>query len=229
MGGRGLGQRGHGVVGAAGVGPARVGDHVGRRVGGPARLTQLQRQRCQLAAGHVEDLGVGGAAGLQRAQVGHRGGQAHAAAAATPGQRALGQRRRGQGGADARHHLTGNAIGLQRGQFFFEPTEHAGIATFEPHHPRMTARRVDQQRIDRGLPGGMAEAAFAHVQPFSLGRQIAQRGIGQRVEQHHLRLRQPARAAHGDQVGLARSGADEDHADGVGHDSYLAQQVRPAF
>ena len=37
--------------------------------------------------------------------------------------------------------------------------------------------------------------------------EFAQRRVGERVEQHHVGARQPARAAHRDQVGRARTGA----------------------
>jgi len=37
------------------------------------------------------------------------------------------------------------------------------------------ARRVEQQRIDRRLAGGMAEAALADVDPARGRRQLAQR------------------------------------------------------
>jgi hypothetical protein len=34
----------------------------------------------------------------------------------------------------------------------------------------------------------MGEAALAHIDPFGLRRMLAQRRVGQRIGQHHLRL-----------------------------------------
>ena len=52
----------------------------------------------------------------------------------------------------------------------------------------------------------MAEAALADVDPLRIGCQLAQGGVGQRVEEHHIGPGQRAGAAYGDQVGGTGAG-----------------------
>jgi hypothetical protein len=147
---------------------------------------------------------------VQVAAARHRRGQGPAAAAAAPRQRAQRGGGRRQRGRDARHHLGANARLGQRLQLFFEAAEDARVAPLQAHHGVPVLRMAHEQGVDAGLARGVAEPALADVDPARLRRQRAQRRVGQRVVQHDLGLRQALRAAHGDQVGCAGAGADED-------------------
>ena len=135
------------------------------------------------------------AAGAQLAFARHRRRQADAAAAAAARQRAL---RRGGGGdrrGDAGHDFAFDAGGGERFELFFEPAEHARVAALEAHDALAHfARVLDEQRVDRRLAGAVAEAALADVDPVRLRRELAQRRVGERIEQHDVGLREQARA-----------------------------------
>jgi hypothetical protein len=205
----GLGQGVQGVVAVQLVGPAGARDHADRRGGVPAGLAQAPRQGAQLLAGHVEDFGVGAAAGVQVAGAGHRGGEADAAPAAAPRERPQRVGGRGQRGGHAGHHLDFQArlgAGLQ---FFLEAAEDARVAALEAHDQPVFAPMAHDQRVDRGLPGAVAEAALADVDPLRARREFAQCRVGERVVQHHVGPGQQAGAAQRDQVRRAGAGSDE--------------------
>ncbi len=82
----------------------------------------------------------------------------------------------------------------------------------------MQLRLAHEHRVDAVLFGGIAEAAFTHVEPLRMGRQIAQARIRQRVEQHNLRSTEGARAPHRDQIGGTGAGRDESD---VAHSVFL--------
>src|SRR5258705_1114562 len=81
---------------------------------------------------------------------------------------------------------------------------------------------LDEQRVDRRLTGAVAKAALADVHPACARREFAQRGIGERIEQHHVGSRQQPRAAQRDQIGRARPGSDDDDAAHRAHSAQAA-------
>ena len=157
--------------------------------------------------------------------MGHGGREGDAAAAAAPGERALRRRRRGQRCRDAGHDLALDAGSRQCFQLFFQPAEDARVAALQADDARAALRVLDEEGVDRVLAGVLgarfaaavghaAKAALADVDPARLRRQLAQRRVGERIEQHHLGLAEALRAAQRDQVGLAGAGTDEDDAAG---------------
>ena len=189
--------------------PARETTHTGVSADQPAACSRRDK-RAQLLARHVEDLAVGAARGAQFAVLCHRRAEGDASAAAAACQRPPRRGRRGQRSGDARHHLAFDALCGQRFELFFQPAEQARVAALETHHQRMPAGHAHEQRVDGGLSRGMREAALADVEPLRLRRQLAQRRVGEGVEQHHVGAGQHACAAQRDQVGRAGAGADED-------------------
>ena len=124
------------------VGPAGARDDRHRRVRRPAGGDEPARQRGELLAGHVEDLGVGVAAGVELAVVGHRRRQGDAAAAAAPGERALRRRGGGQRRRDAGHDLALDAGGGQRLELFLEAAEDARVAALQADDDAAFAARA---------------------------------------------------------------------------------------
>ncbi len=117
------------------------------------------------------------------------------------------------------HAMRGFGQGFE---LFFEPAEDTRIAALQAHHEAAFARMLDEQGIDPGLAGAAAftraamrhaaEAALADVDPLRPRRELAQGRIGEGIEEHHIGLAQALGAAQGDEIGLARPGADEDDA-----------------
>ena len=83
---------------------------------------------------------------------------------------------------------------LQRVDFLFQPAEHAGIAGFQPHHPRAGLGVIHQQAADMILLGRGAAGAFAHATRSAPdARQSQDRPGRQVVEQHRIGGLQPLR------------------------------------
>ena len=149
---------------------------------------------------------------MQRAGARHRGREGDAAAVAAAGQRALGLRGGSDRGRDTRHDFAVDARLRECFQLLFQPAEDAGVAALESHDRADFLCMLDQQRVDRLLAGAVAEAALADVDPARGRRNVSQGGVGERVVQHHVGLREAPRAAHRDQVRRARACSDEDDA-----------------
>ena len=116
-------------------------------------------------------------------------------------------------------------LGAARADYGTDQTAYAAQGRYDLIEQQVEALRAkgplrtrDQQRVDARLAGALAaEAALAHVDPLGLGGFRTQCRVGQRVGQHDLCRPQPVQAAHGDQVGRAGAGADEDDANVGGH------------
>jgi hypothetical protein len=161
------------------------------------------------------------AAGGEARVVRHRRRQRDAAAIAAAGERPLRRRGRGERGGDARDDLGRDARRGERLELLLEAAEHARVAPLQAHDARARGRVLHEQGVDRRLARVLgagagarmrhaAKAALADVDPARLGRERAQRRVGERVEEHDVGGAQPLGAAQGDQIGLAGPGADED-------------------
>jgi hypothetical protein len=120
-----------------------------------------------------------------------------------------GLRRGGERGGDAGDDLAFDSGRGERRQLLFQTPEDARVAALQAHDARAALRVAHQQHVDLRLPDGVVEPALADVDPARLRCEAAQRGIGQRVEQHDVGFAQPLHAAQRDQVRRAGAGADE--------------------
>ena len=155
----------------------------------------------------------------------HRRRQGDAAAGAAARQRALRRGGGGERGGDAGDDLAFDAGGGERLELFLEAAEDARVAALQANDARAARRVLDEQGVDRVLARVLAaaarrvrharEAALADVDPARVRRELAQRRVGERIEEDDVGVLQPLRAAHRDEVGLARAGADEGDAAGA--------------
>ena len=92
--------------------------------------------------------------------------------------------------------------------------EHERVAALQPHHALARARLLDHEVGDLVLRDALrAVAALAHVDALAaLGHEQQDRRIDQRVVEQHLGALELAQRAHRQQVGIARTRADEQHA-----------------
>jgi len=114
-------------------------DQRDRRFGWPAVGEQRANYVRERADGHQDDervdgcrepRPVDGVAALRRILVARQHSEGRGHSAVGDGNSRIGWH--GDGGADARHHLEGDARLGQRERFLTAPTEHEGIAALEP-------------------------------------------------------------------------------------------------
>jgi len=128
---------------------------------------------------------------------------------------AMGQRNAGVGGAsgrcgDARANLERNAVLGELFDLFAAATEDERVAALEPHHALALARQPHQQVADLLLRQRVVGAPLADIDALGLApREVDDAGVDQPVVEHDVGLLHQPERAEGQQVGVARSGADE--------------------
>jgi hypothetical protein len=129
----------------------------------------------------------------------------------------MGERDAGAGGhggerGDAGNHFEGNAGLGELFRFFATPTEHIGIAAFEPNHGFSSHRTVAEDLMDLVLGERVIPPTLSGVDDFSAGRgESEENGIDQRVVHDDVRAAQDFGATEGEETGIARTGPDEVH------------------
>jgi len=104
-------------------------------------------------------------------------------------ERDAGVRTSGDGRRNAGYDLERNACARQADRLLRTARKHERIAAFEPHDPLASATKLDQLFGDRILKRAVALAeAFTHVAHLGVRTELEQRGMRERVVQHHLRL-----------------------------------------
>ncbi len=134
------------------------------------------------------------------------------------GQRNAGVGRAAAGRGDARHHLEGNAVGRQFVDFLAATAKYERIAALQAQHALALLGQLDQLAVDLVLGHGVVGAALADVQAVGVAAAQFEDGRGhQAVVEHHVGLLHQAQGAEGQQVRVARAGADQvDLAAGLG-------------
>ncbi len=109
----------------------------------------------------------------------------------------------------ARDDLERDPGARQRQRFLAAAPEHEGVAALEPHDAQPAARVPDQQPVEDVLRDRLPAGALADEEPARVRRVDAHLFGRERVVEDQVGLGQPPRAAHRDQVGAARPGADQ--------------------
>ena len=126
------------------------------------------------------------------------------------GERDTGRRRSPQCGGHARHHGDREARGAQRLDFLAATAEHEGIAGLQPDDGLPSLHATHQLGVDFRLRP--ARTAFPLADRDSLGVSpgaVEHRRRHEVVVQDHVSLAQELRGLQGQQVGIARAGADD--------------------
>src|SRR2546421_3521178 len=112
--------------------------------------------------------------------------------------------------AAGRSRPSGCAGGNQIAHLLAASAEDERITSFEANDEMTLPCELDETRGDLRLPRAAPARALAHVLEARI-RPAQGQGFGayQRVVEHMVRVRQKLSAADRDQVGIARSGADE--------------------
>ena len=113
------------------------------------------------------------------------------------------------GRRDAGHHLEGNARALERQGLLAAATEHERVAALEPHDPPAASRVGHEERGDPLLRQRVAARGLAGEDAAGPGRLVEQAGVHQAVIDDDVGAPQEVEAAHRDEPGVARAGADE--------------------
>gem|GEM_PF-3377343 len=188
-----------------------------RRGGGQSVRGELAAQDIDADQPHVEDDGL--VRLRERLPV-----QVHAAVLQVPGDEhhrlreiAMRERDTGIGRAarrrrDAGHHLEGDALGGERVDLLAAAPEDERVAALQAHHALAFAREAHQQVIDVLLRQRVLRALLAGVDALGLqAHQVEDRLRHQAVVHHHVGLLHEAQRAEGEQVRIARTGADQRH------------------
>jgi len=119
-------------------------------------------------------------------------------------------RRRRDGGRDARYDLEGDAARAKRLGLLAAAPEDERIAAFEPNDAFAARPQANQHRRNLVLRHRVGAGALADVDPLAPGRREGDdRRRRERIVDQDLRLGEKPRRLHGQQAGIARSGADE--------------------
>src|SRR5438093_10467416 len=128
---------------------------------------------------------------------------------------ALGERdaeprgRRGRG-SDARDDLERDPRGAHGFDLLAEAPEDRGITALQPHDAHASPGPVDQQPVDLALADADAAGRLADIDDRGARRDLVEQlSRDQPVVQDDLGLAEPAQPLHGDELGIARAGADE--------------------
>ena len=102
-----------------------------------------------------------------------------------------------------------SAVG-ERGDFFGSTAKDERVAALEADDAAIRARMLDHQRVDLFLSDALCAAAFADVDDFGGGRsEIENRLRNEVVVEDDVGGLDKAQRFDGEQVGIARAGADE--------------------
>ncbi len=130
---------------------------------------------------------------------------------------AMGQRNAGIGGTgrrsrDAGHHLAGDAMTAQIGQFLAAAPEDERVSALQPDHPQAGLRVFEQPAIDHILRGAGRTRRLTHFDPLGIAPSQGQNGrTDQAVVQDDVGLLQPAQRLETEQTGIAGTGPDQRH------------------
>ena len=133
-----------------------------------------------------------------------------------------------QRGGHSGDHLKGNFVLTEQLQLFTAPAEQEGVAALQPHHPFALPGFFQQDFVDPLLGNRMVSGLLAHIDPFCRGRDQSQNlRAHQPVVDHHLGLFQGLTAFFGQQTGISRSGAYQNHIAYHRRFTFLPSVVRP--
>ena len=115
------------------------------------------------------------------------GDELHAPGGQPAGQGNAGGGGGGRGRGDAGDDLVVDTSGAAGVKLFFQATEKASIAGFQPHHPGAGQGVIDQKLADASLFGRRAPCPFAHTDKVGARTGMAKdRTGGQVVEKHRI-------------------------------------------
>ena len=128
------------------------------------------------------------------------------------GQRRLELRGGAEACGNAGDHRIGDAGGAQRFDLLAAAAEDEGIAALQPHRALAGFRRLDQQLVDRILAdAGLADAAADRNARGVAADAIENFGRHQFVVENDVGVLQRAQRLDGEQIRIARPGADQRH------------------
>ena len=119
------------------------------------------------------------------------------------------QCRRRHGGGDPRDDVDANTGSGDRQRFFAAAAQHERIAALQAHHMFAAARHGDEQPVDVFLTDAAAAGALTDAEARRVRRQRQHLGRHERVVQHDVGLAQSPDRLHRQELGIARSRADE--------------------
>src|SRR5713101_2834585 len=193
----------HGSRARAPDGPRQSGRHLGQvgprhedheRIGGKRKLAEAVERALALGGGDRE----------RRGDSAQRHGYA-------------GGRGRSQRGCNPGNDDDLDAGARQIAQLLATTPEDERIATLESHHSVARARQLDEPRGYGLLARVVVAGAFTHVLEPGVGTAKGERlGRDEGVMQHVIGVRQQLASLECEQVGIARTGADEGDAAGSG-------------
>ena len=129
------------------------------------------------------------------------------------GQRDLQACRRGDAGGDAGHDLDGDAFGAQRIELLAATAEDERIAALEANHRLAGLGALDQQRVDLVLRHAVRALGLADRDQLGLAPRVIEHALAdQAIVENHVGGFQRAHRLHGEQLGIAGAGADQQHA-----------------
>ena len=111
---------------------------------------------------------------------------------------------------DAGHHLDGDAGRTHRRHLFRRTAEHEGVAALEARHALTFERLAHENAIDVVLGGGRPFGLLADVDALSVAPCVFEDdGIDETVDDENVGLLQPLLRPERQQIGIARTAADE--------------------
>ena len=133
-------------------------------------------------------------------------------------QRDLRRRRGPVGRADPGHHLHRNAGSAGDFGFLAAAAEHERVPALEPHDVLARTGHADQQFADLFLRQGVMRTALGHADQLRIAaRKCEDRRVDQSVMDDHPRALDQPRSAQRQEIGIARSRADEIDGSGLCH------------
>ena len=192
-------------------------DQCHRRVGRQAVLQQLARDQRQSFGAHVNDDGLARPrqhlpVERERAVLCVAGDEHAGLRMVAMGERDAGTRRAAQRRGDAGHDLDRDVSRHQRLELLAAATEHEGVAALQAHHALAGARQRDQAIVDLRLRHAVVRAALADVEALGVTTRQGQHFLRhQPVIDHDIGALQQAMGLQGQEIGIARAGADQMH------------------
>ena len=114
---------------------------------------------------------------------------------------------------NAGHHRIGDAGLAQCFDFLATASEHEWVAALEAHRTSACSRRFDHQFVDRCLTYARLADAAAHGNAHRIAaRAIEHFGRNQFIVENNISVLQRAKRLDGQQIRIARTGANQRHA-----------------